>query len=86
MKRERMQWFDDFKKGTALTSKSIMEFHKTAGNGEKDYGVIMDRFFVKTTSITQIIKSNKEVSMSFENLLLNSKSELSFNMPLSVNE
>lgn len=86
MKKERLQWFDDFKKENELTSKKIMKFHKTAGKGNEDYGVIMDRFFVKTTSITQIVKTNGNVQMSFENLQTNSKSEQSFNFSLSVND
>lgn len=86
MKKERLQWFDDFKKENELTSKKIMTFHKTAGKGNEDYGVIMDRFFVKTTSITQIVKTNGNVQMSFENLQTNSKSEQSFNFSLSVND
>ena len=63
-----------------------MKFHKTAGQGNKDYGVIMDRFFVKTTSITQITKTDNMVNMSFENLQTNAISEQSINFPISVNE
>ena len=68
MKKERLQWFNGFKEKHQLTSCSVMKFHKTAGQGNKDYGVIMDRFFVKTTSITQITKTDNMVNMSFENL------------------
>ena len=64
----------------------LMNFHKTAGKGNEDYGVIMDRFFVKTTSITQIVKKNNTVQMTFENLQTNSKSAQSFNFPISVND
>lgn len=86
MKKERLQWFSDFKEETTLSSKTIMNFHKTAGKGNEDYGVIMDRFFVKTTSITQIVKKNNTVQMTFENLQTNSKSAQSFNFPISVND
>ena len=86
MKKERLQWFDSFEKETELLAKTIMKFHKTAGNGNIEYGVIMDRFFVKTTSITQIVKTNNAVQMSFENLQTNSKSVQSFNFPISVND
>lgn len=78
MKEERLQWFNDFKNENDLSPKSIMKFHKTAGQGNKDYGVIMDRFFVKTTSITQVNKAKNEVSMHFENLQTNSKSQQIF--------
>jgi hypothetical protein len=86
MKKERLKWFDDFKKETELSAKTIMKFHKTAGKGNEDFGVIMDRFFVKTTSITQITKTNNEVQMSFENLQTKSSSEQSFNFPISIND
>ncbi|MEZ4797378.1 MAG: NRDE family protein [Flavobacteriaceae bacterium] len=86
MKQERLQWFNDFKKEYELSSNTIMMFHKTAGNGNENFGVIMNRFFVKTTSITQIVKSYNEVSMSFENLQTKSKSEQLFKFPISVND
>lgn len=86
MKKERLQWFSDFSKKHHLSSSSIMEFHKTAGKGNEDYGVIMDRFFVKTTSITQIIKTQNEVNMHFENLQMGSKSQQNFQFPIRVNE
>lgn len=86
MKQERLQWFNDFKNKNELSAKSIMNFHKTAGIDNNDYGVIMDRFFVKTTSITQIVKSNNEVSMSFENLQTKSCTQKSFNFPISIND
>jgi len=86
MKKERLQWFNGFKEKHQLTSCSVMKFHKTAGQGNKDYGVIMDRFFVKTTSITQITKTDNMVNMSFENLQTNAISEQSINFPISVNE
>lgn len=86
MKQERLQWFNDFINKNELSAKSIMNFHKTAGIDNNDYGVIMDRFFVKTTSITQIVKSNNEVSMSFENLQTKSCTQKSFNFPISIND
>jgi hypothetical protein len=86
MKKERLQWFTDFKQEHELASSSIMEFHKTAGKGNEDYGVVMDRFFVKTTSITQIIKTKDIINMCFENLQTNSNSEHQFQFPLSVND
>ncbi|TJY36472.1 NRDE family protein [Pontimicrobium aquaticum] len=78
MKQERLQWFDDFKEKDDFSLNSIMKFHKTAGNENEDFGVIMDRFFVKTTSITQIIKTNNDINMSFENLQTKSFSEQLF--------
>jgi len=83
IKEERLRWFLDYKNENDLSSKSIMKFHKTAGQGNEDYGVIMDRFFVKTTSITQIEKNNSEVSMSFENLQTHSETEHQFQFAMN---
>ncbi|GAA4281358.1 NRDE family protein [Gaetbulibacter aestuarii] len=68
MKSERQEWFDDFKANSKLDAKSVLEFHKTAGAETEDYGVIMDRGFVKTTSITQLEKKGSDVFMHFESL------------------
>ncbi len=68
MKEERLQWFERFLNNTETDSKAILQFHKTAGNTNKNYGVIIDRGFVKTTSITQIEKKNLSVEMRYENL------------------
>jgi len=86
MKKERLKWFDDFKKEHSLSSNSIMEFHKTAGQGNEDYGVIMDRIFVKTTSITQIAKNNNVVVMDFENLQTDLKTEHKFQFSIAAND
>lgn len=86
MKKERLNWFTDFQEKNELTSSSIMKFHTTAGAGNDDHGVIMDRHFVKTTSITQVIKNHNEVIMSFNNLQSNSQSENKFQFPISIND
>lgn len=86
MKKERLQWFENFKKDFELTPSNILMFHNTAGKGNEDYGVIMDRFFVKTTSITQISKNDNEVFMTFENLQTQEKSNNKFQFPFLVDD
>ena len=86
MRDERQQWFENFKKDNNLNAKSLMNFHKTAGGDNKDYGVIMDRGFVKTTSITQVEKVGDAVEMSYESLQNNSSSSKVFNLPQAINE
>ncbi len=86
MKKERFQWFEDFKKENDLDSDSLSGFHRTAGLGNSDYGVIMDRGFVKTTSITQVEKINEEVTMRFNNLISNTSTTDIFKFPIAVNE
>lgn len=86
MRKERLQWFEDFKSENKLDSETILKFHKTAGKGNIDYGVVMNRGFVKTTSITQIEKINSTVEMSYESFQNNSVSTKVFNLPQTVND
>ncbi|MBU2939270.1 NRDE family protein [Lacinutrix sp. C3R15] len=86
MKDERTQWFDDFKKGNKLNSAKALQFHKNTHINNKEYGVVMDRGFVKTTSITQVEKTKGVVSMCFENLAKNTKSLSTFLFTETVHE
>jgi len=86
MKKERVQWFNDFKEKTKLDSKAMLNFHQTAGKGNEDYGVIMDRHYVKTTSITQVEKIDGVVEIRFNDLQKNKASVKRFNLKQIVNE
>ncbi|GAA4290087.1 NRDE family protein [Aestuariibaculum suncheonense] len=86
MKTERQSWFEDFKTEHELTAETLLQFHKTAGQGNLDYGVIMDRGFVKTTSITQIEKSNRQLGMRYKNLFKGETSYKALELPQTVNE
>ncbi len=77
MKKERHQWFSDFKLENDLNSESILNFHSTVSEN-KDYGIIMDRGLVKTTSITQINKTNGLLKMSFIDLETDQRSIVDF--------
>lgn len=84
-KEIRRSWFEDFKSKNELSSTSLLKFHETAGNGNDDFGVIMDRGFVKTTSITQIEKTNNILEMRFHNLNTSKKTVSTFNFTEIVN-
>lgn len=86
MKNERYAWFENFKSKQVLNASTLMEFHKTAGKNNVDYGVIMDRGFVKTTSITQIEKSQHKFEMRYENLITQVITKSQFILPQIVNE
>jgi hypothetical protein len=86
MKVERNQWFETFKKEHFLNSETLMQFHKTAGKNNDDYGVIMDRGFVKTTSITQVEKTADSIEMIYENLINQRVTKSQFNSPQIVND
>ena len=85
-KEARRDWFKTFKAENELTSKSLLEFHKTAGKGNEDFGVIMNRGFVKTTSVTQIEKTDTKVHMLFHNLNTSEKVSTTFKFAASINE
>ncbi|WP_111308570.1 NRDE family protein [Confluentibacter sediminis] len=68
MRHERLQWFQYFKSDYKLNAESLLLFHKTAGAGNEDYGVVMNRGFVKTTSITQVDKTVDILKMHYENI------------------
>ncbi|NNL33575.1 MAG: hypothetical protein HKO80_10250 [Flavobacteriaceae bacterium] len=83
MKTERHKWFESFINTSELTSSTILNFHKSTGKGNDEYGFIMDRGFVKTTSITQIIKSKNKLTMYF-NDFINKKEVTKILKPLSM--
>jgi len=68
MKSQREEWFTAFEGANELTSTSLLDFHKNAGIGDKDVDLQIDRGFLKTRSITQITKTEEEISMRYENL------------------
>jgi len=84
MKQSRINWFQEFQEQNKLNPESILEFHKTAGANQMDYGVIMDRGFVKTTSITQVVKIGETVDMEFLNLLNDQLSQTTFDFEQSI--
>ncbi|MFD1615479.1 NRDE family protein [Gelatiniphilus marinus] len=86
MKAERLQWFKDFKTENELDKNTILEFHKNAGKNNHDYGVIMNRGYVKTTSITQIEKLTSSLNIHFENLFDNLATLNTFPIKQTVNE
>lgn len=68
MKKMRQQWFRAYEDKNVLTSETLLSFHKNAGVGDKNVDLQMDRGFLKTRSITQIVKREEELSMRYENL------------------
>ncbi len=68
MKQMRQKWFADFQNDTMLTAETLLDFHKDAGIGDKDVDLQIDRGFLKTISITQIVKNEEELTMRYENL------------------
>lgn len=86
MKAERHMWFDNFIKTHALTADNLLEFHNEAGKNKPNYGVVMDRGFVKTTSITQIEKQGTTLHMAYENIHDKTVANQIFNLSQTINE
>ncbi len=86
MREERLQWFNSFKAKETLNGPELLKFHKTAGGANLDYGVVMNRGFVKTTSITQIEKHEESIDMRYENIQNHVISTKTFNVSSIVNE
>ncbi len=68
MKAKREEWFEVFENQNALTPSRLLDFHKNAGVGDKDVDLQIDRGFLKTISITQVVKNEEELAMRYENL------------------
>jgi hypothetical protein len=74
MKQKRREWFSNFLFDKLNPEASeILEFHHKAGEGNPEVDLIMDRYFVKTRSITQVI-INDSAEMSYEDLQTQKKS------------
>ncbi len=85
MKTERHQWFDKFKTDNKLTSKTVLDFHSTETKN-KDFGIVMNRGFVKTTSITQVEKTSDKLSMNYFDLQQDIQTVENFKSPIVINE
>jgi hypothetical protein len=85
MKQERREWFKKFKSENTLEAAALLNFHRTAGQGNDDYGIIMDRGFVKTTSITQVKKNHEVLQMRYEHLASKTVTAKTLKVPQVVN-
>lgn len=69
IKSKREEWFSEYFIGKEnVLGEEILQFHKTAGEGNPETNLIMDRGFVQTKSITQIIKRGQTIEMYYEDL------------------
>jgi hypothetical protein len=78
MQQLRRLWFTEVQKEKELTPEALLDFHFSAGKGDKDKGVIMDRGFVKTMSISQIVVSEKKVDFFYKDLATEEVAKMTF--------
>lgn len=71
LKKKRERWFSEFIFNNLQPSEAdLLEFHKTAGDGNLESDIVMDRGFVKTKSVTQFSKF-ESACLRYEDLQTN---------------
>lgn len=78
MKQLRETWFSDFRSKNDLNAKELLKFHTSAGVGDKNLDVIMDRGYVKTRSISQIIHQQGKTDFYYRDLATEEVSKMTF--------
>jgi len=83
VRTEREIWFEDWKKNQThgFEPEDVKMFHLNGGKGEKEKDLLMKRVGTQTVSITQIVKSDKEVTMNYFDSL--KKIDYTIVLPLS---
>ena len=71
IREKREKWFAQWMLGrTDFSLEAILDFHRTAGDGDPWNDVIMNRKeIVQTVSITNVVKEEQEVQMLYHDLL-----------------
>ena len=64
----REDWFAMFLEQNELKQEHLLAFHKHAGVGDPLTNLVMNRDFVKTTSISSFLKNKDEIRFSYEEL------------------
>ncbi len=78
MKRQREQWFHEFRQNNQINSQKLKEFHFSAGVGDPQIDVRMDRGFVKTQSVSQVELSEEKIDFFYMDLLTEEVSKMTF--------
>lgn len=69
LREKRQKWFSEFVQAHPHhSSKEILQFHNSAGEGDPSSNLIMDRGVVRTKSITQISGADKTISMYYKDI------------------
>lgn len=69
MKANRIAWFQKMKSNSGLSAKSLRNFHLNTEPENKEFGLIIDRGFLKTQSISQVVNSPKGLSFWYRDLV-----------------
>jgi len=77
VKKLRKEWFTKWQK-QEFTTENILKFHHTAGVGDCNIDLIMDRGLGGTVSITSVKKNKNALEIDYEDVLTKEKSLLKF--------
>lgn len=69
MKKSREDWFQDLKNSEGLSPESLLKFHQEAKRENSEYGLIIDRGFLKTQSISQIENQKEHTRFWYRDLI-----------------
>ena len=78
MKQLRNNWFVEFLQKENLSAEAFWKFHTTAGIGNAEIDVIMDRGFVKTQNISQFEHDQSKTVMRYMDLKNREKLNFAF--------
>ena len=76
VKKLRQEWFKKWCALNSFTTDTILNFHHTAGVGDKNIDVVMDRGLGGTVSITSVKKNKEAIYFNYEDVLRKKKSAL----------
>ena len=76
VKQLRREWFSKWQKETKMSQSTLLDFHHTAGVGDKYIDVFMDRGLGGTVSITSVKKSKNTIKMLYEDVFTKEKSKV----------
>ena len=69
VKAKREQWFESWlDRDAEQDALSLQDFHHQAGDGDPQNDLIMDRSFVKTKSISQVVRKGAQWQFDYEDL------------------
>lgn len=65
VKLKREKWFEAWRRETAMDRETLLEFHRTAGEGDQETDVLMLRKGGGTVSITSVAKTGSTLDMAY---------------------
>ena len=65
VKSKRQKWFQEWRREKAMDRENLLEFHRTAGEGDPKTDVLMLRKGGGTVSITSVVKTGSTIDMAY---------------------